>query len=205
MHGFKKAVRSGLLFASGLAMAPWTASAQSQNAAGQPPAIPVAGADAAASDMPPRGATDTGPGTALSDRPAAGSDPAALGKALLNAGPDPRVKLDGLSRDHAAIFGTDDENEQALLDQERALQAQREQLRVLERVLNGTPAVVDPNPPAMIPLTSGASMTMPRLAPTPSGSQLDRGSNETRRSVDEMQRRVNGLRREADALRQSGR
>jgi len=39
---------------------------------------------------------------------------------------------------------------------------------------------------------------MKPLAPTPAGSQLDRGK------IDEMQRRVDGLRREADTLRQSG-
>ncbi|MNX80940.1 hypothetical protein D3C86_1126130 [compost metagenome] len=147
-------------------------------------------------------------GTALAQgqgEPEPASDPTAIGKAVLNAGPDPRVRLDGLSRDHAAIFGTEDESEQALMDQERALQVQREQLRVLERVLNGKPAAADPHPPAMIPLNTGAPMNMPRLAPTPSGSELDRGNSDTRRSVDEMQRRVNGLRRDADALGQSGR
>lgn len=131
------------------------------------------------------------------------SDPTAIGNAVLNAGPDPRVQLDGLSRDHAAIFGTDDENEQALLDQERALQAQRDQLKVLERVLNAKPSAADPNPPAMIPLNAGAPMNMPRLAPTPSGSELDKGNSASRRSVDEMQRRVNALRRDADTLRQT--
>lgn len=136
---------------------------------------------------------------------ATATDHTALGKALLNAGPDPRVRLDGLSRDHAAIFGTDDENEQALMDQERTLQTQRDQLQMLERLLNQKPAAADPHPPAMIPLNANAPMNMPKLAPTPSGSQLDRSNNDTRRSLDEMQRRVNGLRREADTLGQSGR
>jgi hypothetical protein len=57
----------------------------------------------------------------------------------------------------------------------------------------------------MIPLKPGGDMTMPALTPTPSGSQLDRGAQDTRRSLDDMQRRVDGLRREADALGQRGR
>lgn len=133
------------------------------------------------------------------------TDATTLGKQLLNAGPDPRVQLDGRSKDHAAIFGTEDEDEQGLLDQERALQAQRGQLKVLERVLNAPPPNADPHPPAMIPLTPGGQMTMPPLMPTPSGSQLNRTSTQTQRSVDDMQRRVDELRRGADALRQSGR
>jgi len=133
------------------------------------------------------------------------TDHASLGRALLNAGPDPRVRLDGSSRDHAAIFGTDDENEQALMDQERTLQTQRDQLRMLEKLLTEKPAAADPHPPAMIPLNAGAPMNMPKLAPTPSGSQLDRTGSDTRRSVDEMQRRVNGLRRDADDLGLRGR
>lgn len=145
------------------------------------------------------------PSTARPPQVQPASDPAAIGHAVLNAGPDPRVQLDGLSRDHAAIFGTDNEDEQALLDQERALQAQRDQLKVLERVLNAGPPAADPNPPAMIPLNPGAPMNMPRLSPTPSGSELDRTGSASRRSVDDMQRRVNALRRDADALRQSGR
>lgn len=132
-------------------------------------------------------------------------DATTLGKQLLNAGPDPRVQLDGRSQDHAAIFGTEDEDEQGLLDQERALQAQRDQLKVLERVLNAPPPNADPHPPAMIPLTPGGQMTMPPLMPTPSGSQLDRTSSQTQRSVDDMQRRVDELRRGADTLRQGWR
>ncbi|MEN5158266.1 hypothetical protein [Achromobacter spanius] len=132
------------------------------------------------------------------------TDATTLGQQLLNAGPDPRVELDGRSRDHAAIFGTDDPDERALLDQERALQAQRDQLKVLERVLNAPPPGAASHPPAMIPLTSGRPMNVPQLRPTPSGSQLDLHRSETRRSVDDMQRRVDGLRREADALRQGG-
>jgi len=132
-------------------------------------------------------------------------DATMLGKQLLNAGPDPRVQLDGRSKDHAAIFGTEDEDEQGLLDQERALQAQRDQLKVLERVLNAPPPNADPHPPAMIPLTPGGQMTMPPLMPTPSGSQLNRTSSQTQRSVDDMQRRVDELRRGADTLRQGGR
>lgn len=133
------------------------------------------------------------------------TDHASLGRALLNAGPDARVRLDGSSRDHAAIFGTADENEQALMDQERSLQTQRDQLRMLEKLLTERPAAADPHPPAMIPLNAGAPMNMPKLAPTPSGSQLDRTGSDTRRSVDEMQRRVNGLRRDADDLGNRGR
>ncbi len=131
-------------------------------------------------------------------------DPAALGRAVLEAGPDARVRLDGLSRDHAAIFGTEDANEQALMDQDRAIGERREQMRMLEKLFSEKPAA-DPHPPAMIPLKPGADMTMPSLAPTPSGSQLDRGSQDARRSLDDMQRRVDGLRREADALGQRGR
>ena len=56
---------------------------------------------------------------------AGAADPATVGRNVLNAGPDPRVQLDGLSRDHAAIFGTQDEDEQAVLDQERAVQTSR--------------------------------------------------------------------------------
>ncbi|PJM66728.1 hypothetical protein CV751_28805 [Achromobacter ruhlandii] len=131
------------------------------------------------------------------------ADPAAIGRNVLNAGPDPRVRLDGLSLDHAAIFGTQDEDEQALLDNERALQAQQEQLRVLERLLTRKPAATDPFPPAMIPLTTGTPMNMAPLAPAPSGSQL--GGGEAQRSVDQMQRRVNEMRRGGEALRQGPR
>ncbi|EJO28630.1 hypothetical protein QWC_25753 [Achromobacter marplatensis] len=122
-------------------------------------------------------------------------DPRA-GKNVLNAGPEPRVKLPAGSPDHAAIFGTDNEDEQALASQEQALQAQRNQLMLLERLLNQKPVDAATAPPAMMPLNTGS--TMKPLAPTPAGSQLDRGK------IDEMQRRVDGLRREADTLRQSG-
>ncbi|MFJ3462553.1 hypothetical protein [Achromobacter spanius] len=162
--------------------------------------------------MPPGATTGVRPATSTGGQAAAAPAPTpspmdatTLGKQLLNAGPDPRVQLDGRSRDHAAIFGTDDEDEQGLLDQERALQAQRDQLKVLERVLNAPPPNADPHPPAMIPLTSGGQMTTPPLAPTPSGSQLNRGGNQAQRSVDDMQRRVDELRRGADTLRQGGR
>ncbi|MGS1008331.1 hypothetical protein [Achromobacter anxifer] len=131
-------------------------------------------------------------------------DPAVLGRALLDAGPDARVRLDGQSLEHAAMFGTEDANEQALLDQERVIAQRREQMRVLEKLLSEKPAA-DPHPPAMIPLKPGADMNMPSLAPAPSGSQLNRGTQDTRRSLDDMQRRVDGLRREADALSQRGR
>jgi hypothetical protein len=113
--------------------------------------------------------------------------------------------LNGLSPDHAAIFGTDDPDEQSLLDQERALQSQRDQLKVLERMLNAPPPTMDPHPPAMIPLHPGAPTNMQPLAPTPSESELDRGNSASRRSIDEMQRRVNTLRRDADTLKQGGR
>ncbi|KAG1436537.1 hypothetical protein G6F57_020620 [Rhizopus arrhizus] len=66
----------------------------------------------------------------------------------------------------------------------------------LERLLNQKPVDAATAPPAMMPLNTGS--TMKPLAPTPAGSQLDRGK------IDEMQRRVDGLRREADTLRQSG-
>lgn len=123
-------------------------------------------------------------------------DDARAGKNVLNAGPEPRVKLSPGSRDHAAIFGSDDEGEQALVTQEQALQGQRDQLLLLERLLNQKPVDAATAPPAMMPLNSGS--TMRPLAPTPSGSQLDRGK------IDEMQRRVDSMRREADTLRQSG-
>lgn len=209
-------------------MALGSAFAQEPNAA----ALPAAGAAATAAPAEPSANPGPGPvpvpravpgalpgnvpnapaGASASVSPAANPgaaqppmDATALGKALLNAGPDARVNLDGLSRDHAAILGTDDPDEQAVLDQERALQAQRDQLKVLERVLNAPPPNMDPNPPAMIPLHPGAPMNMPRLAPTPSGSELDHGNSATRRSIDEMQRRVNALRRDADTLKQGGR
>lgn len=162
--------------------------------------------------MPPGTTTGVRPAASTGGQPAAAPnstpppmDATTLGEQLLNAGPAPRVQLDGRSRDHAAIFGTDDEDEQGLLDQERALQAQRDQLKVLERVLNAPPPNADPNPPAMIPLTSGGQMTMPPLMPTPSGSHLNRGSHQTQRSVDDMQRRVDEMRRGADTLGQGGR
>lgn len=181
MRGFRKGLALGWLAVNGLAAA-------SALAQGQPPA----GA------MDAGGAAPAGPAGVVMPT----SDPAALGRSLLNAGPDPRVRLDGLSLDHAAIFGTDDEGEQAVLDNERALQAQRDQLQVLERLLTQKPATVDPYPPAMIPLNNGAPMNMAPLAPTPSGSQL---GGAAQRSVDTMQRRVNDLRRDADTMRQGGR
>lgn len=146
------------------------------------------------------GAAASAPSGAVAEPP---KDATSFGRNVLNAGPDPRVRLDGLSRDHAAIFGTEDENEQALMDQERALQTQRDQLHMLERLLTGTPANTDPNPPAMIPLNPAAPMSMPRLAPTPSGSKLNQAGSDAQRSVDDMQGRVNALRRGADGLRQT--
>ncbi|AUA55698.1 hypothetical protein CVS48_06435 [Achromobacter spanius] len=128
--------------------------------------------------------------------PAPPPDDARAGKNVLNAGPDPRVKLPPGSRDHAAIFGSDDEDEQALASQDQTLQNQRDQLLLLERLFTQQPASAAAVPPAMMPLNTGS--TMRPLRPTPGGSQLDRGK------IDEMQRRVDGLRREADTLRQSG-
>ena len=220
MFSFSKSVRVAG-FAYGMAMAAGAAFAQ-ERAAPVPPTAGAADATPTASEgaipgmfpaaLPPGTTTGVRPATSIGGQPAAESksppppmDATTLGKHLLNAGPDPRVQLDGRSRDHAAIFGTDDEDEQGLLDQERALQAQRDQLKVLERVLNARPPNADPHPPAMIPLTSGGQMTMPSLMPTPSGSQLNRGSNQTQRSVDDMQRRVDELRRGADKLGQGGR
>lgn len=130
-------------------------------------------------------------------------DPAAIGRNVLNAGPNPRVRLDGLSRDHAAIFGTQDEDEQALLANEQALQQQRDQLRMLERLFMQKPAQADPRLPAMMPLKNGASMNMAPLVPTPSGSQLAGG--QAQRSVDQMQRRVDDLRRGAEAPKPASR
>lgn len=210
MRGFMKAVPLALLTAA-LATVSQQTLAQGQGQQGQqdqgqsePSAQSAVNPEGAAAVAAPSGKGV--PGIVGGTPATAPTDLTSLGKSLLNAGPDPRVKMDGMSRDHAAIFGTEDENEQALMDQERALQVQRDQLHMLERILTGTPATGNPPPPAMIPLNgSRAPMNMPRLAPTPSGSQIDRGSSETQRSVDEMQRRVNGMRRDADTLRQSGR
>ncbi|WP_313699761.1 hypothetical protein [Achromobacter sp.] len=188
-------------------MPPAAGAADAASSAGEgaiPGTFPAPLQESAAAGARAAGATKRAPPAAAETTPSP-MDATTLGKQLLNAGPDPRVQLDGRSKDHAAIFGTDDEDEQGLLDQERALQAQRDQLKVLERVLNAPPPNADPHPPAMIPLTSGGQMTMPRLMPTPSGSQLDRASSQTQRSVDDMQRRVDELRRGADTLRQGGR
>ncbi|MNJ69733.1 hypothetical protein D3C77_661190 [compost metagenome] len=106
------------------------------------------------------------------------------------------MKLPPGSRDHAAIFGSDDEDEQALASQEQTLENQRNQLLLLERLFTQKPAGTAATPPAMMPLNTGS--TMRPLQPAPAGSQLDRGK------IDEMQRRVDSLRREADTLRQSG-
>ncbi|MFY2609974.1 hypothetical protein [Achromobacter ruhlandii] len=188
MRGFRKAIVHGGWVAMGALTAGTGAQAADAERGG--PAAPVATAPADAQARPPGVVTPS-------------ADPAAIGRNVLNAGPDPRVRLDGLSLDHAAIFGTQDEDEQALLDNERALQAQQEQLRVLERLLTQKPAAADPFPPAMIPLTTGTPMNMAPLAPAPSGSQL--GGGEAQRSVDQMQRRVNEMRRGGEALRQGPR
>lgn len=123
-------------------------------------------------------------------------DDARTGKNVLNAGPEPRVKPPTGSRDHAAIFGSEDEDEQALASQEQTLENQRNQLLMLERLFTQKPAGAGTAPPAMMPLNSGS--TMRPLQPTPSGSQLDRGK------IDEMQRRVDGMRRDAESMRQGG-
>lgn len=137
-------------------------------------------------------AVDPSAGTA----PVPPSDDVRAGKNVLNAGPDPRVKLPPGSRDHAAIFGSDDEDEQALVSQEQTLENQRNQLLLLQRLFTQKPASAAGAAPAMMPLNTGS--TIRPLQPTPAGSQLDRGK------IDEMQRRVDSLRREADTLRQSG-
>lgn len=207
MRGFMKPASYGLLIAGGLALAPNLANAQ-------PPAQVQAQTPAPAPSpilLPPaaqpgaRPATDSAvparvkvPGSIV---PA--TDPAAIGRSVLNAGPDPRIELDGLSRDHAAIFGTQDEDEQALLDQERALQTQQDQMRMLERLLTQKPAAANAPAAATIPLNAGTPMNMAPLAPTPSGSTL--GSGDAQRSVDQMQKRVDELRRGADTLRQGAR
>ena len=182
-------------------------SATAPTAAGVVPATPPAGsaADPGWVTGVPAGVSSRTAPSATSSAAQPPTDATGLGKALLNAGPDPRVNLNGLSPDHAAIFGTDDPDEQSLLDQERALQSQRDQLKVLERMLNAPPPTMDPHPPAMIPLHPGAPTNMQPLAPTPSESELDRGNSASRRSIDEMQRRVNTLRRDADTLKQGGR
>lgn len=137
-------------------------------------------------------AVGSGVGTAPTPTP----DDARAGKNVLNAGPEPRVKLPPGSRDHAAIFGSDDEDEQALASQEQTLEDQRNQLLLLERLFTQKPASAAAPPPAMMPLNTGS--TMRPLQPSPAGSQLDGGK------IDAMQRRVDGLRREADTLRESG-
>ncbi|WAI84243.1 MULTISPECIES: hypothetical protein [Achromobacter] len=148
-------------------------------------ALCLAGAAAAQGVNPKAG---TAPAPALDD--------ARAGKNVLNAGPDPRVKPPPGSRDHGAIFGSDDEDEQALASQEQTLENQRNQLLLLEHLFTQKPAGAAAAAPAMMPLNTGS--TMRPLQPTPAGSQLDRGK------TDEMQRRVDSLRREADTLRQSG-
>lgn len=142
------------------------------------------------------GAADAQPAKPEVSGSAAAPDDSRIGKNVLNAGPEPRVKPSPGSRDHAAIFGSDDEDEQALASQEQALEAQRNQFMMLERLLNQKPSSAGPAPPAMIPLNTGT--TMRPLQPSPSGSQLDRGS------IDDMQRRVDSLRRDAESLRQTG-
>ncbi|WP_254595028.1 hypothetical protein [Achromobacter animicus] len=214
----RKSAGLAVAIACSMAMAAGAAFAQERDGPMPSAASAAPGAGEAAiagtfpAPMPPSSAAGVRGASATEGAPPAapGSipppmDATMLGKQLLNAGPDPRVQLDGRSKDHAAIFGTEDEDEQGLLDQERALQAQRDQLKVLERVLNAPPPNADPHPPAMIPLTPGGQMTMPPLMPTPSGSQLNRTSSQTQRSVDDMQRRVDELRRGADTLRQGGR
>ncbi|MBB1623977.1 hypothetical protein A9974_01850 [Achromobacter sp. UMC71] len=180
MRGFIKVAPYGLLIAGGLALASGLAAAQAQTQA---------------QARAPAQAQPLTPGAIV---PAA--DPAAIGRNVLNAGPDPRVQLDGLSRDHAAIFGTQDEDEQAVLDQERALRAQQDQMRMLERLLTQKPAAANSPAAATIPLNSGTSMNMAPLAPATSGSQL--GGGDAQRSVEQMQRRVDELRRGGDTLRQ---
>lgn len=189
MCGFTKAALLGLLALSWLLNPQGPAHAQSASQTTQ--ATPRAISPDASPNVPSEAATEPP------------KDAPSFGRTVLNAGPDPRVQLDGLSRDHAAIFGTEDENERALMDQERALQVQRDQLHMLERLLTGTPANTSPNPPAMIPLNSAAPTSMPRLAPTPSGSKLNQGGGDAQRSVDDMQHRVNALRRGAEGLRQT--
>lgn len=132
--------------------------------------------------------------------PAADSTP--IGRNVPNTGPDLRVRWRGLSRDHAAIFGAQNEDEQALLDSERALRIRQEPSPILEHLLTQKPVAANPYLPAMIPLNAGSSMSMAPLAPTPSGSRLSDGN--AQRSVDQMQRRVNQLRRDADTMRQEG-
>lgn len=141
-----------------------------------------------------------------SDQPA---DPMAdkRGGNALTAGPDPRVRLPSGSRDHAAIFGTGDEDELALVEQERAVQEQRLRLQTLQRVFDQPPASRSA-PSGMIPLDSRSAdlplPSMPRLAPTQAGTRGD-GTANARRQVDDMQRKVDGMLRNADALRQPSR
>ena len=220
MRGFMRVAGRGLLLiTTGLALAPSQATAQSParipaplqaqaqaqaqiqaqaQASGQPPGLPAMQSDVLpplGSALPARAKT---PGAIV---PA--TDPAAIGRNVLNAGPDPRIQLDGLSRDHAAIFGTQDEDEQALLDQERALQTQQDQMRMLERLLTQKPVTANAPAAATIPLNTGTPMNMAPLAPAPSGSKL--GIGDAQRSVDQMQKRVDELRRGADTLRQGAR
>lgn len=110
MRAFRKAILFGWLIAAALPAV--VARAQSAESGQGRPAVPAT--------VPAVGTQARSPGVVVPS-----TDPAAIGRDVLNAGPDPRVRLDGLSRDHAAIFGTQDEDEQALLDNERALQAQQ--------------------------------------------------------------------------------
>ena len=90
------------------------------------------------------------------------------GNNALTAGPDPRVQFPADSRDHAAIFGTQDEDELALAGQERAVDEQRMRLQALERLFNQTPGP-RAAPAGTIPLSRSSAdqppPSMPKLAP----------------------------------------
>lgn len=129
------------------------------------------------------------------------------GRNVLNAGPEPRVLSPVDSRDRAAIFGTTDPDELAVAAQENAVDQQRLQLQVLERLFGQTPESRSA-PSGRIPLRPSSAdqplPSMPKLAPTPAGGRID-GTREARSQVDDMQRRVDGMLRNADTLRQPAR
>lgn len=192
---FENVVRSTVMacvFAGASSIA-GAAAAQALNSA--PAATPAQATNGAAANGVGVNAAAANGEAAAAARPPA-DDPRA-GKNVLNAGPEPRVLPAPGSRDYAAIFGSEDEDEQALAAQEQTLQEQRNQLLILERLFTQKPAGTTSAPPAMMPLNTGS--TMRPLAPTPAGSQINGGK------IDEMQRRVDSLRREADTLRQGAR
>ena len=208
--GFKRITRAACGMSVFACTAAWTISA-AQSLPAEPvgaaptPAMPVAEQGLAG---PAAKAGVANPGAQIGvDRSVAspGDVPMPIdkrGNNALTAGPDPRVQFPVDSRDHAAIFGTQDEDELALAGQERAIDEQRMRLQALERLFNQTPGP-RAAPAGTIPLSrSSADLpppSMPKLAPAPAGSRLD-GTMDARRQVDAMQRKVDGMLRNANTL-----